>query len=178
MKLVWNKYGKAEIPYTIDNLRSTLKEYAGASFSDAFFDNHIYKSKMPDYKTLFESVGVSLTQDANKPYFGASVSIKDGKGTITRNTQKGSPAYIAGLVKGDVITAMNNRPLVGEKINDFLNDHAPGDKVKVSYTRFGEERSTTLLLASDPAYKIELAEKNGKVDKKTLKKRAAWLNPK
>ena len=47
-------------PYTIDDLHKTLNQYAGNTFGDSFFNNYIYKSGMPDYKTLFSAVGVVL----------------------------------------------------------------------------------------------------------------------
>ncbi|WP_410524668.1 M61 family metallopeptidase [Polaribacter sp. IC063] len=37
MKLVWQKYGKKEIPYTIKNLNDALNEYAGNKFGNQIF---------------------------------------------------------------------------------------------------------------------------------------------
>ena len=38
MKLVWNTYGKNEIPYTLENLKEILNRYAGQEFGTQFFD--------------------------------------------------------------------------------------------------------------------------------------------
>ena len=70
MKLVWNTYGKNEVPYTIKDLHESLKQYAGPVFGDNFFNNYIYQSKMPDYESYFKSVGVVVKQDFDNPYFG------------------------------------------------------------------------------------------------------------
>ena len=47
MKLMWQNYGKPEIPYTVEDIESTLEKYAGEEFADEFFSNYIYNSKMP-----------------------------------------------------------------------------------------------------------------------------------
>ena len=99
MKLVWKTYGKTQIPYTITNLHTSLNAYAGKAFGDDFFNKYIHKSGMPEMKRLFETVGVSLTQDDTKPSFGASVR----QGKIYGYTTIGSSSYDAGLENGDTI---------------------------------------------------------------------------
>ena len=83
MKLVWNTYGKLEDYYTIEDLHNTLNEYAGAEFGNTFFNNYIYKSKMPDYVRLFKTVGIELTVNDERVSFGASVRNQ----VITRSLQ-------------------------------------------------------------------------------------------
>ena len=178
MKLAWTTYGKKEIPYTVENLHQTLNTYAGAPFGDYFFNNYIYKSEMPDYKALFESVGISLKQDSEAPYFGAAVAINDDlNGEIRRNTTIGSPAYIAGLDKGDVITAINNMPFPnGQRFDEYIQQFKVGETLAVAYLRYGVAKTTTVTLQSDPSYTTSMIEKNGeKTPKKIMKNRSAWL---
>ena len=178
MKLVWNTFGKKEIPYTIENLKESLNAYAGKEFGNQFFDKYIYKSQMPDYKSLFATVGVKLIQDDTTPYFGAAIATNgDLFGEIQRNTAIGSPAYIAGLDKGDVITAINNQPFPnGVSFEDFLKKFQIGDELKIDFLRFGTIKSTKVKLTSNPIYRTELVEKNGeKPAKKVLNNRKAWL---
>ena len=40
MKLMWTHFGKQEIPYTVEDIRNTLKTYAGADFGDYFFNRN------------------------------------------------------------------------------------------------------------------------------------------
>lgn len=177
MKLVWQTYGKNEKPYTVKDLHETLKKYAGTEFADDFFNKYIYKSEMPDYKTLLSSVGVDLTQ-SQAPYFGASLNVNnDGSVTIRRNTAIGSPAYNAGLDRGHIIKAINDVPLSANKtLDNIVAEHKVGDKLKVTYIAYGQERTTEVELLSSPTYTTQLAEKSGnKVDKKTLERRKAWL---
>lgn len=179
MKLVWKKYGKTEIPYTIQNLHDTLGEYTGKEFGDHFFNNYIYKSDMPDYKTLMESVGVVLEQLEQKPYFGAHVSMSADKSgyTILRNTKIGSPAYLAGLDNGDVILSINDKPFEeDQKFDDYLSQFDLGERLQVKFTRYGKEKNTALILTPIPDYSFSLMEdKEQKPSKKMLEQRKEWL---
>ncbi|WP_282178597.1 M61 family metallopeptidase [Maribacter stanieri] len=179
MKLVWNTYGKTENSYTIENLNETLNIYAGDTFGNNFFNHFIHKSEMPSYTDLFKTVGVSLSQNTEAAYIGAAVSITDDlNGKIQSNTRIGSPAYIAGLDKDDIITSINNKPFPnGIQFNTFIKDEfKPKDTLSITFLREGIERKTEVTLTSDPNYAINLIEKNDKTpSKKVLKARQAWL---
>nr|WP_299170924.1 PDZ domain-containing protein [uncultured Allomuricauda sp.] len=179
MKLVWQRLGKEEIPYSIKNLHELLNDYAGKSFGDDFFNEYIYKSGMPNYNKLFEFVGVELQQKKDKPYFGASVSINDEtmKGTITRNPKKGSPAYTSGLTKGDAIENINNIPFeAGQKFGDYLEQFTIGDSLQVKFSRFGNEKNAVLTLEPSLNYSINLMEGlEQEPSGDMLKARKEWL---
>lgn len=178
MKLVWKNYGQKESPYTIEDLHKTLNAYAGADFGNQFFDNYIYQSAMPDYAPLFKSVGVVVKQEVTNPFFGASVSTKDdGTAVIDRNVTLDGAAYMAGLENGDVITSINGMPLnKDQKFTDFINEFKVGDNLQVSFKRFGKEKTTSLILRTNPSYSIHLIEKDRlKPSKVILENRKAWL---
>ncbi|MHA7863189.1 M61 family metallopeptidase [Flagellimonas marinaquae] len=179
MKLVWNKYGKPEIPYTIQNLHDALNAYAGKTFGDDFFNQYIYKSDMPDYKNLMTSVGVVLEQPEASPYFGAYVSMSPDKSgyMILRNTKIESPAYKAGLDNGDLILSINNEPFLEEQsFDDYLKQFALGEPLEVKFTRFGEEKTTEITLTPSPDYVFSLMEdKDEKPSTQMLEQRKAWL---
>ncbi|KGK29307.1 M61 family metallopeptidase [Cellulophaga sp. E6(2014)] len=175
MKLVWTTYGKKEIPYTVKNLNESLNTYAGREFGDAFFNAYIYKGNMPDYKALFKTVGVTLSQQAAVANFGASVIINANlQGEIRRNTTIGSPAYLGGLDKGDFITKINGQALPSStSFEDYIKTFPVGTELTIDFLRNAEPQKTTVKLASNPEYSIKLADNTSK---KTLKNRTAWLN--
>ena len=174
MKLVWQTYGETEVAYTVSDLQKKLSEYAGNEFAKNFFSNYIYESKMPDYKSLLEQAGVLLAQsELNKPYLGASLK-SDEKGLIiTRNTSKDSPAYNAGLDKGDILISLNGSNLTTLDDLSLIQDSLKkGDKVSVKYLRFGEEKSTEIILGSNPDYSFSISEKLNKNQKEIF---TDWL---
>ncbi|QXP50764.1 M61 family metallopeptidase [Cellulophaga sp. HaHa_2_1] len=175
MKLVWTTYGKKEIPYTVKNLNESLNTYAGKDFGDAFFNAYIYNGNMPDYTTLFKTVGVVLSQQAAVANFGASVTINTNlQGEIRRNTTIGSPAYLGGLDKGDFITKINGQALPSStSFEDYIKTFPVGTELTIDFLRNAEPQKTTVKLASNPEYSIKLADNPSK---KTLKNRTAWLN--
>jgi predicted metalloprotease with PDZ domain len=178
MKLVWIKYGKTQTPYKIKDLQNTLREYAGKEFGDAFFNSYIYKSEMPDYKSLFEIVGIKLETKAESAYLGISARLNgDGHGEITTNPKMGSPAYIAGLDKGDIITSMNGSAFPdGQQFDDFQSQFNPGDVLKIEFERFGQPKTTQVKLVSSPTYVIYPSEKKGdELTKKQRDARKDWL---
>ncbi|MHA7829639.1 MAG: M61 family metallopeptidase [Flagellimonas sp.] len=179
MKLVWKKYGVSEIPYTIQNLHDSLNEYAGKTFGDQFFNNYIYQSEMPNYKTMMESVGVILEQPKSEPYFGAYVSMSADKSgyMILRNTKMGSPAYEAGLDNGDVILSINDKPFTeDQKFEDYLKQFSLGEPLQVKFQRYGNDKTTELTLTPSPDYSFSLMEdQEQKPSKKMLEQRKKWL---
>ncbi len=172
MKLVWNTYGKAEKYYTINDLHQTLNSYAGKEFGDAFFNNYIYKSEMPDFKSLFKTVGVELKQNTDKPAFGLRLRNQ----VITSNTQVGSSAYKSGLEKGDKLIKIGNVEInETSDLNKILANIKLNQTIDVIYERFGKQQSVKLTLDADTSYNILSLEN---LSEKVKANRDAWLGVK
>lgn len=171
MKLVWQTYGKTEVAYTIRDLEALLSEYAGAEFSHHFFSNYIFASNMPDYSTLFASVGIAFEQP-NIDKVSIGVKLND-KFWVTSNPFQGSAAYKAGLENRDEILAINDIQ-VSSATNQalFLSQFKPGQTVNIVFKRFGNQKETQLTFDADVSYATRLVEK---VSKKVADKKRAWL---
>lgn len=168
-KKVWKKFGTKEKPYSIEDLHKTLEEYAGKAFADSFFNAYIYQSNMPDYASLFSSVGLKIVQESEMGYLGASIT----QNTISNTTLIATPAYRANLEKGDIILIADDIPMVGSiNFADFLKTKKEGDQLKLSFSRFGKVRQTQLVLQKDPVYSISL-DTNASAD--VIAKRNRWL---
>jgi predicted metalloprotease with PDZ domain len=176
MKLVWNKFGKNEVPYRISDLHNTLNEFAGAEFGDHFYNNYIYKSEMPDMKRLFEQVGVAFTQDLEQVDFGASVR----NGVILGNVRMGSSAYNAGLENGDKLLKLGSVEITnGTNMQDVLSEFKPEQTLDLTYERFDEQRQTTIVFKPNHQYNISLLEKTGAtLTPEQLQRRQKWLSTK
>jgi predicted metalloprotease with PDZ domain len=176
MKLVWRRFGKTEVPYTVRDLHNSLNDYAGQEFGDHFFNNYIYQSGMPEMNRLFGNVGVTLTQNEDLVLFGASF---DGNGIVS-NTKLGSSLYNAGLEKGDIVLKIGDFALYSDTdIGAILRNFKPGNTVRVVYERFGKTRETSLTFVQNPFYRIALFETVGlRLDDKKKKARTDWLGSK
>ncbi|WP_458628028.1 M61 family metallopeptidase [Winogradskyella sp. PC D3.3] len=172
MTLVWKTYGKTETYYTIADLQQTLKDYAGAEFGDAFFNNYIYKSGMPDFESLFKTVGVQLQQNTEQPAFGLRLKNQ----VITSNTMVGSGAYAAGLEKGDKLLKIDGVEInETSDLNKILGTVKPNQTVEVVYERFGKQRTVKLTLDADTSYAISSLDALSEGAKAN---REAWLGAK
>lgn len=176
MKLVWEKYGKTEIPYTEENLLVTLREYAGDTFANDFFKKYIDNSQTPDYKTLFTNFGISLVNNNKKAYYGASIKFENKNAIISSYPIKNSPLYKSGLDKNDIILAINDDSITSEtQLSGLLEKYPPGEKVVITHQRLGKEVKTEVTLSADPNMEIILQQKP---NKQAFDKRENWLKAK
>lgn len=174
MKLVWQKYGRSEVAYKIEDLENLLQQYAGKDFSSNFFNKYIYGSNMPNYQALFESTGIELEQQKEN-YIGVSLQETKKGLMINRNTFKGSPAYKAGLTEGDLILQLDGTPVTTKKDFEAIIKNTNSETMNLIYKRYGEETFTAVKIGKDPTYSIR-PRKNA--SKEALKKRQNWLEAK
>lgn len=159
-KEVWKTYGKKEVAYTVENLEEVLSRYAGDAFAKAYFSKYIYNSEMPEYERLFNNVGLRLDRNETKPFLGLNVSSSDDGLKVSRATSKGTPAYLAGLNEGDLITMLNGQSITtAEDFTTFTDALKVGATVEVIFERFGQEKNTIITVTSDPSYAISIDEK-------------------
>lgn len=85
--------------------------------------------------------------EAEKKQFGLS----DNDGVYVSSVSPDGGASQAGIRKGDVITKVNNFPVLsGLEMSAQIASMKPGDKVVVNYRRDGKDYSTTIILKKKP----------------------------
>ncbi|WP_299254472.1 M61 family metallopeptidase [uncultured Aquimarina sp.] len=174
LKLLWTKYGKTEIPYTIENLFFTLREYAGESFADDFFEKYIFDSQTPDFKKLLGSVAIYPKTNSKESYLGVEIEFnEDDNAVISKYVKKGTPAYTVGLEKGDVIVAIDNQSFSEiDQFNEVLKKYKPAKKATIVYRRLNKEKKVLVKFGVNPQVEIT---QFSKPSKKALLKRENWL---
>jgi predicted metalloprotease with PDZ domain len=174
MKLMWKNYGKKQINYTLEDLHQTLNSYADKEFGDTYFNAYIYNSGMPDFKSLFDQVGVSFDVKYEIE-FGATVRSQ----RIMSNPKIGSSAYKAGFQKGDKIIRIGMIFLKGTELFDsLLQNFTEGETIQIVYERFGVRKETFLTISSAISYAISaMNSDNLLMNKDTKQKRDNWLQP-
>jgi hypothetical protein len=74
-------------------------------------------------------------------------SDEEGGGVLVSGVLPGSPAEKAGILKGDRVTAVDEEKI--DTLEDYsivLKSHQPGDKIRVTFLREGEERTVEAVL--------------------------------
>ncbi len=131
---------------------------------------------MPNYKDLFEHVGLVLKRESSQVFLGITTT----DGVVQNNAQIGSPAYKAGLNRGDRILAIDNYVVSSDRsVKAILSNYSIGDAVTIQFSRYGALRSAKVTLIKDPSYSIESFEKAGlEIGPQILQNRKDWLNKK
>ena len=173
MQLFWTKYGKTETPFTVDNLFITLREYASESFADDFFADYVNQSEIPDFKKLLNPMAIYLKSNES-PYLGAKIDFtSNGFAEISEYSLQGTPAYEAGLEKGDNIIAINNKAFSDiEDYYEVVSKLKIGKKVAVQYKRNDEDKKIYLKVDKNPNLTIT---QYSKPSEKALARRKKWL---
>lgn len=181
MKFLWNRFGKAELPYNVRDIQKALGEYASPALADSFFEKHVFQSNLPDYEKMLATVGISYARPSTPAsYLGANLEKQDTAFVIVNYTKIGGPSYKAGLERGDRIVTINGQKFSSvEELTAFVNRQTPGSRLKIEFRRHGVSRSAELVTEADPSRKTALFEDAGKaVDNVTRTRREAWLRRK
>ncbi|MFD2284928.1 PDZ domain-containing protein [Pedobacter petrophilus] len=180
MRALWKAYGKPEIAYTVPDLEKTLAELTrNPAFAKDFFKRYIYGTEKNDYAKLLLNAGFVL-QKANrgKAYTGfGRLNVVNGK-VILPQTLIGSPAYAAGLDIDNVLLTVDGKQInTVADIDAVTEAHKPGDAISITYLYRGEQKTTTLTLAENPALEIVAIEKTGGTLTPAMQTfRDNWLN--
>jgi putative serine protease PepD len=76
---------------------------------------------------------------------------ENGGGAVVGQVDEGQPAADAGLEQGDVITKVDDTEITsGSDLTSAVRSHQPGDKVTITYTRDGDEKTTEVTLGELP----------------------------
>jgi putative serine protease PepD len=82
------------------------------------------------------------------PFLGVSVGNGQGGGALVQSVTAGSPAAKAGLQQGDVISKIGNKSVnTSDDVVSAVQSANVGDKLDLTYTRNGQQKTATVTLA-------------------------------
>jgi predicted metalloprotease with PDZ domain len=178
MRLVWQRYGKTEIPYHIRDLQLALGEVVGdQAWAKDFFDRHVYGSELPDFAPLLADYGFELlvAKTDSVGFFNLDLidSEEDGL-TVKGIVRENSPLYALGLDQGSVITNLNGVTITTLADWDaVVRDLTPGQLVSLGFTQMGEAKTGYFTASVSPELKLTYV--TDKVNKQLKKRRVAWF---
>ena len=95
-------------------------------------------------------LGVSF-QSVDDDNLAQALGINKNSGELIRSVTPGGPADKAGIQQGDVITAINGRPLTADDRLAYVVANLPvGSRVPIEILRNGQRRSVTVVVAERP----------------------------
>ncbi len=178
MKLLWNLYGKTEIPYTLQNLKGALAQLTGdISFANSFFSKHIEGKEQPKYDILLNHFGYSLDYDSTlTDLVTHQFKSLDKKLIYHSHPIERSTFYLTGINKGDVLISVNEKQFsTVQELTAYFNNLKIGDVMRVKYLHFGKEYERTTLVKPYKKYQINA---HKKPTDQQLKLQKSWLESK
>ncbi len=175
MRAMWQRFGKdggggaqppsVSRPYTVADAQQVLADISGDRvFAETFFARHILGNEVIDYAPLLDRAGLTLLPSSpGQAYLDASVDDDGGELRISAPTEFGSPAYRAGLDRGDVVLELAGTSLRDiDTLRRVVADHSPGAAVKIRFRRRdGTEEERQVTLSEAPGVRITPIERAG-----------------
>jgi predicted metalloprotease with PDZ domain len=159
MRKMWVDFGKPEIPYTREDLQSTLAALLNnQAFAKQFFEQHIQGQVKPDYAALLSNAGLTITHaNPDKAFLGQVKFNFNGEAAmISKPIKIGSPLYKAGLERSDQIVKLGRRAIRNtSEWTSALAQFKPGEDTTIEYIQRGEKLSTTITFIEDPKLNVE-----------------------
>ncbi len=181
MRAAWTRYGKSETPYTLADLQHLLADLTDdPAFVEALFRDHVFGSEMMDYAALLAHAGFLLRKaQAGQPHLGVSLTEDEsGRVTISEPTLIGSPAYVAGLDRGDVLLEIDAHPVTGiDDVGAVVAARTPGDTLSLAVEQRGRLLHVDVVLAENPTLEVvpfETADRTPTSAQRSF--RARWLS--
>jgi predicted metalloprotease with PDZ domain len=191
MRRLWQDYGRVATavegtvarPYTIQDLRDVLGEVSGdRHFAEQFFERYVQGREVVDYEPLLARAGLLLRRSSPaRAWIGPiALDFNNGSPRVSSPVMEDTPAYAAGLDRGDELQSFEGTSLTTPgRLDELVQRRKPGDKVRLAIRRRGRAEQLMITIEEDPRLQVVPAETTGR--QLTAAERAfrdAWLRSK
>jgi predicted metalloprotease with PDZ domain len=158
MRVLWARFGKPEIPYTLAGVHHALAAAAGdAAFADDFWRRYIDGRELPDYAPLLLRAGVLVRPaHADAPWIGdVRTTLVGDHLVVTSGTRIGTPLYDAGIDYGDRIFSVGGQPVATDSaVGATIATHHPGEQVTLSIGDRKGTRDVAVRVGANPTIEL------------------------
>jgi predicted metalloprotease with PDZ domain len=133
MQQMWERFGKAEIGFTPEQLQAVIEAVADTDLSDFFHCVLNTTAELP-FDQYLKPFGLQLKPEETTqapPYLGLTAKTELGRDLI-KFVESGSPAHLAGVDPDDELLAIDGLRVKADQLNDRLKDYQPGDTMQVT----------------------------------------------
>jgi predicted metalloprotease with PDZ domain len=188
MRRMWQTFGRPAPPvegavarsYTAQDLRAALADVSGdRAFADDFFDRFVQGRDVLDYGPLLARAGLVLgARNPGRPWIGpVSLDFTSGVPVVASPTLEDTPAYTAGLDRGDELVSLDGIAISGRsRLDEAVQRRRPGDRARLSIRRRGVLQELTVTIGEDPRLQLLPVERTGRAlttDERDFRQR--WL---
>ncbi len=182
MRRMWKNHPDIAKPYALEELETALAETTSKTFAADIFRKHVYGKEPMDYAKLLAAAGFELRKaSTDRAFLGTSmVQFSETGMEITGTVLRDSPAYAAGLDRGDKITEFDGKAFKTEpEYTKWLDSKKPGDKVTLKVDGRSGSKTLEITLAGSPQLEMVPSEQTGKTPTpEQLALRSQWLGSK
>ncbi|WP_420460774.1 M61 family metallopeptidase [Neolewinella sp.] len=176
MRLMWQRYGRPEIPYHIRDIQLALADVVqDSAWAQQWFADHIYGSALPDFTELLQPYGVSIAQREpdSVGFYGLRLRDTDEGLEVGGPVVENSPLYAAGLDQGSLITSLDGHQVSSQADwSELVRGLRLGQEYEIGFRQLGREKTGRFTAGSDPSFTGSLIED---ADAEQLGRRAGWL---
>jgi len=158
MRLMYSRYALPKPGFTPQDAIRAASEVAGTDLS-GFFRKHISGKEPLPYEEYFAYAGLQVQRKTHpeRPWLGAGFGRGAGLEVRIGSLAPNGPAMEAGLDRGDVIGAMDGRPVALSEMDALLAAKKPGDVVRFTVRRLREVVEISVKLGADPTMEFVVA---------------------
>jgi len=143
--------------FTDQEFREVCEATAGCPLSE-FFDVYASTPGDIDYAKVLAYAGLEIRTEPNAlPGASLGATTREQGGTVViSGIERGSPAAEAGLSVDDEILGLDGTRVTSRSLEDKLKDAAPGEKVRLLYSRRDQIREVQVVLGpkTEPDFRI------------------------
>lgn len=176
MRLMWQQFGKDEIGFTPEQLKTTIESITEFDLTN-FFDRYLHGIEELPFDEYLAGFGLRLKSNADSsnlsPLTGMTVKSEGGR-EMVKFVEAGSPAQKAAIDPGDEILAIDGLRVNSGQFDERLKDYQPGDTIVISVFHGDElkQRSLTLGQPRATSYAISAIENPSAIQQRNFEQ---WL---
>ncbi|NDJ17738.1 M61 family metallopeptidase [Myxacorys almedinensis] len=147
MRHLWEQFGKDEVGFTPEHLKSVLESVAGFDLTD-FCDRYIDSTEELPFDEYLSGFGLRLVSqdETGIPTIGMTVKTEGGR-EMVKFVEANLPAQRAAIDPGDELVAIDGLRVGAGQLNERLKDYQSGDTIEVTVFHGDELKLRSLTLA-------------------------------
>ena len=175
MRLMWERFGKAEIGFTPQQLQQAIAEVADLDLTD-FFHRYLETTEELPFEEYLEPFGLHLKAIAAQepvPFTGMRLQTENGTQKI-KFVEAESPAAAAGIDAGDELLAIDGIRISAQSLGDRLQDYQINDTIQVTVFHQDELKTLPITLAHPKPERYEIVIKD-RLSEQQQQNLSGWL---